>query len=61
MFARLDDCFLNGGEFTSETEMNWEGHIEFDLGAAGDHSDGNLGRFKVRARVSFIFERIEPA
>lgn len=33
MFAGLDDCFLNGGEFTSETEMNWEGHIEFDLGA----------------------------
>jgi len=61
MCVGQDDCFLNGGQFVSNTEMDWEGTMEFNLGAADDPSDGNLGPIKVRAHVHFVFETIEAA
>ena len=61
MHVGQDDCFLSGGQFISNTEMNWEGTMEFNLGAKDDPSDGNLGPIKVRARVHFVFGAIEAA
>jgi hypothetical protein len=51
-------CFLDG-EFVSENEMKFEGVMEFELAAPDDHSDGNLGSFKARARGHFVFDALD--
>jgi hypothetical protein len=49
------DCFMDNCLFISENEMEWEGEMEFDLCGDDDHSDGNLGGIKKKAKVRFTF------